>query len=106
MLQIESLLQNLQASESSKEIISKVLSKLDPEVVSAWSEKIQIKNGKITGTFYSDLGTNLPFNDFVALYEALGYDFDKMALWRDWWCYGSAGCTSQPGYTCNTDVCP
>lgn len=106
MSQMELLLQNFEASESSKNIISKVLSKLDEKDLSAWSDKLKIKDGKVIGTFYSDIGAKLPFNDFVALYEALGYDFGQMDIWRDWWCYGALGCTSQPGYTCNPNACP
>lgn len=106
MSQVESLLQTLQISESSKHVVSKVFSKLDEEELSTWFEKLHVKDGKVVGTFYSDIGAKLAFNDFIALYQALGYDFAKIGIWRDWWCYGALGCTSQPGYTCNPDACP
>ena len=102
---IKSLLDALDVSPGAKHAISQVLSRVESDLVIAWIAKVQIRNRKVAGTFYSDLGAKVPFNDFVALYEALGYDFTKMDIWQDWWCNGALGCERRPGYTCNTATC-
>jgi|ERR1019366_1314680 hypothetical protein len=106
MNNIELLPKELKLPEAANHVIQKVLSGVEPDVVKTWVENLQIKDGRVIGTFYSDLGARLPFNGFVALYEALGYRFSTMDTWMDWWCYGALGCTRQPGYTCDPDRCP
>ena len=106
MKRIEPLLKDVSLSEADHHAVQKVLSGVEPEIVKAWVEKLQIRDGKVIGTFYSELGARLPFNGFVALYKALGYDFNAMDVWMDWWCYGAEGCKRQPGYTCDPDNCP
>lgn len=95
-----------EVSEGAKHTITKILSGLDKEVVKNWLDKLKVNDGRVAGTFYSDIGARLTFNEFVALYEALGYDFGQMSVWKDWWCYGAEGCKRQNGYTCDPNRCP
>ncbi|MFQ1997999.1 hypothetical protein ACK35E_11470 [Aeromonas veronii] len=91
-------------SSENKEAVQQILSRLDQEVVSKWVSGIEAKDGKITGTFYTDIGAVLPFNQFIALYTALGYDPITIQWWRDYRC-GHGGCLYNPGYTCNPNSC-
>ncbi|MDP1946660.1 MAG: hypothetical protein Q8L77_04085 [Nitrospirota bacterium] len=105
MTELDKFLQSIDRPEKSVATISKILSALKPQVLLAWLAKAAVKDRKIAGTYYAEIENNLSAEEFVALYEALGYDFKSRDIWRDWWCYGSVGCTRQSGYTCNTGTC-
>ncbi len=105
MESIEALFQMVTLSESKQHTVSKILSLLAPDILTTWLEKLQIKDARIAGTFYAELASRLAYSDFVALYEALGYDFDQPGIWKDWWCYGAEHCKRQSGYTCDPKAC-
>ena len=88
-----------------KEIIRQCLGKLMDDDAATWINQVKITNRKVAGTRYKEIGFLLPFNDFFALYEALGYDFGQLAIWKDWYCGMYAPCTASPGNSCNTDTC-
>lgn len=104
MVAIETFLEKLTIQNTSKERIREVLNSLDQDTVSAWTEKVAIKDGKVAGTYYADIGSKLSFIDFVDLYKSLGYDFDQMSHWKDHYC-GFNGCERFHGYSCNTKTC-
>ena len=105
MSQLIEFTKALKLPEESLTTISRILSTVAPGVLSKWLQKVAVKDGKITGTYYADIKAELSEKDFVSLYEALGYDFNIRNIWQDWWCYGALGCTRQDGYTCDTDTC-
>ena len=106
MGKLEDAIQSLIVSPEARHTISRILSRLDEPLLKSWLDKLQIKEGRVFSTFYSELGSRLSFNDFVALYQALDYDFNKMSLWQDWRCYGAEGCKREAGWTCDPDRCP
>ena len=103
--QLNNFLENISRPEGSITTISKILCRLEPQLVSSWLSGVSVKDGKITGTYYAEIKEKLSDEEFDSLYEALGYDLGTRDIWRDWWCYGALGCTSKTGYTCNTSTC-
>lgn len=99
-------LQNIDVPEASASTISRLLSNVPDSTASDWLAKVRVKDKRIAGTYYAEIQKHLSNEEFIALYQSLGYDFAIRDKWQDWWCNGSVGCTRQTGYTCNTDECP
>jgi hypothetical protein len=105
LLKLNSFFDLISTTEESRQKIFKILVSLDAEILKDWLNKLQTKNGKLAGTYYEELAKVLSFRNFVALYEALGYNFEEQGHWMNMWCYGSQGCVSQKGYTCSPQTC-
>jgi len=105
-MNLDLLFTKVELSRDAQNVITRVLSGIDEKLASEWVEKLAITEGRIGGTYYADIEALVSTEDFKALYEALGYDFDQRAVWQNWWCYGALGCTQQTGYTCDTSKCP
>lgn len=93
----------LDIDDEKKEAAIRILSKLDDDVVSKWVDEASVKSGKVTSTHYKDLSGLLSFDDFKELYESIGYDFNEMSTWMDWWC--KPPCIRRKGYSCDPDTC-
>lgn len=87
-----------------RDVVSQMLGKLDQALLASWLEKVEMRDGRVTSTYYRDIADSISFNDFVTLYEALGYDFKLMDAWKDWRC-GHGGCLREYGYSCDTNSC-
>lgn len=105
LLKLNSFFDLISTTEESRQKIFKILVSLDAEILKDWLNKLQTKNGKLAGTYYEELAEVLSFRNFVALYEALGYNFEEQGHWMNMWCYGSQGCVFQKGYTCSPQTC-
>lgn len=104
MKNFETLFDPLSLSGDSKRRVRDLLASIDSEVADAWLKNLEIRGSRITGTFYADLGAKLPYNDFVALYKAIGYDFSQVDAWQDWKCY-DGGCQRKDGFSCDPNSC-
>ena len=100
------LVELLGLSEHQSKAIHSTFTTLPSEIRERWFSSLSVEEGQIKGTQYSDIGSYITYNQFVTLYEALGYDFQRTTTWQDWWCYGALGCTRKSGYTCDPNNCP
>jgi hypothetical protein len=94
-------------STESKSAIGEILATILPEEAAMWIEKLNIKDGRLHGTYYIDIASVLTYENFIRLYEALGYTF-KPQDWQNSRCEYSAGsfsCVYDYGYTCDPNSC-
>jgi hypothetical protein len=94
----------LKLSKGKMNTVLRTLEKLPENVRRDWLNKLKIKGGKLQGTYYAGIGAVLPYNDFVALYQAIGYDFSTLDAWQDYIC-GPNGCQWNPGFSCDPNSC-
>jgi len=95
-------------SEDNHSIIDSILSKVDSSTLGDWLEKVKVQDGGIHETYYAGLAEKLSFNDFLALYNALGYKFEP-PIFLDKVCNASNParqfCEYRRDYTCNSNTC-
>lgn len=104
MQNIEKTFEAVSLAPEAKRQISQLLKNTEPAIVQSWLDGLTIKDRKIAGTYYADLGAKLPYSDFVALYKAIGYDFARLEAWQDWKCY-DGGCQRKDGFSCDPSSC-
>lgn len=104
MNNITALLTTTTLSSDARKSIEEILSTADSTVVENWLGKVEVTNGRISGTYYTEIANSISFNQFVALYQSLGYDFSLLDTWKDWRC-GHGGCVHDPGWSCDPGSC-